>query len=314
MESEQLDIIAPHPELRSVDICGGADPFVFFKDGLWHLLLHIHSDLTVKDYTLRSAPSIEALVGAQPARLPISPLSEINQKAWAAEVHDSHLYVTTSDGRNATHRMHVFESREGADGPWHDKGALKTQEDRWAIDLTTAKITYNDEEKTYAIWSGWEDEVDVGEGDVFDKVIPQNLYIAEMISSTEIGERHVLASPTEDWCSSVASILEGPQTITIDGEFRGLLVTGNASWTDKYTTSVLKYLGGDPLEASSWRMAKKQLFVEGHGIGHGMIVQDKDQLFYIGHRKTRREHGWEDRMVFYCPIDRAEFENYLKEI
>jgi GH43 family beta-xylosidase len=225
---------------------------------------------------------------------------------------EKYLYVAMSDGRNITHRMHVYETTGGVLGPWKELGPLKTPDDRWAIDMSFAEIASPLGPKWYAIWSGWEDAVDAQNADVFEKVIPQHLYIAECLSPTEIGPRHLLASPAEDWNSSVASILEGPQALVINGIFRGIVVTGNASWTDRYATNILRYAGGDPLRQASWQMAEKPLFKDGYGIGHGMFVQDTE-LYYVGHRKTRRTHGWEDRAVFSCPVDRFALQQYLQE-
>jgi hypothetical protein len=111
----------------------------------------------------------------------------------------------------------------------------------------------------------------------------------------------------------VAPILEGPQTITIGGQFKGLLVTGNASWTDRYATNVFKYLGGDPLLASSWSMHHEPLFKAGYGIGHGMIVEENDTVYFVGHRKTVRAHGWTDRTVFYANLPRAFLAEHLNQ-
>jgi hypothetical protein len=115
------------------------------------------------------------------------------------------------------------------------------------------------------------------------------------------------------WCNSVKPILEGPQTVVVDGEFIGLLVTGNASWTLHYQPRILQYLGGNPLDPASWVMSHKSLLEEGYGIGHGVIVQEPENgnLWFVGHRKTLDKHGWLDRKVFATALSREDITDCL---
>ncbi len=308
---------------KSEDICVGADPFLFHQNGEWHLLVHenINEDPLahdgIKGYSVRSAENIEKLVASTPVFLDVSFQPENLKQVWAAEIHfEKYMYVAISDGNNHTHRMHVYETEGTVQGPWKYKGPLKmpAHDERWAIDLTLATMVVNNEEIMYAIWSGWEMPVwNTTPENFYENIIPQSLYIAEFLSPLEIGPRHVLTHPQDDWCCSVAPILEGPQSLHINGRFEGLLVTGNASWTDSYATNVLRYGGGDPLLGSSWRMHEKPLFENGYGIGHGMMVEQGPDLYYVGHRKTRRDHGWKDRVVFYAQMPREKFAQYLAD-
>ncbi len=225
-----------------IDICSGADPFIFKSQSQWNLLIQGCS--CVNGFTLRSGLSLDSLLINKPRFLPVSSQSKGLKHVWAAEIHGKYLYVSASRGYNKTHRIYVFETEDMESGPWREIGRLHSpkEDDSWAIDLSLAQIPYNNQLKSYAVWSGWEK--------CNDK-FPQHLYIAEYISPHEVGKRHCIATPNEKWCSSVAPILEGPQALTIDNEFRGLLVTGNASWTDKYETRILKYIGDNPLDKNS---------------------------------------------------------------
>lgn len=315
------DIILPYKELGSRDICTGADPYVWREKSLWHLLLQedvgsgpeAHDG--IRGYTIRSAPSIDALLWAKPEPLKVESQESGLHQAWAAEVHfEKYLYVAISNGDNVTHRMRVYETQGNHLGPWVDRGWLQYphEDDAWAIDLTFSHIAWNGEKKWYAVWSGWDTaEYESLKERISEVVVPQHIYIAEMISPLEIGPRHKIVSPVHAWSSSVAPVLEGPQSLMLKRAFRGILVTGNASWTEKYATNILSYAGGDPLSSDSWHMQPEPLFADGHGIGHGMILEDGEKLFYVGHRKTRRTHGWEDRVVFFAELDRAHLENYL---
>jgi len=301
------------------DICEGADPFVFKQNGKWHLLVQGDLDATpsghdgIKGYTLRSAGRLEDLSESASTRLVVSSQPDNLRQAWAAEIHEQYMYVAISNGDNATHRMHIYMTEHDAYGPWRYVGPMipPDEDDNWAIDMTLAKISHRGAEKIYAVWSGWEKKTaEILPDELFAKVIPQHIYIAELISSTKIGKRHLLASPKDTWCTSVEPILEGPQALVISGEFKGFIVAGNASWTTKYATNILKYLGGEPLDHASWVMGNP-LFVDGHGIGHGMFVEDNKKLYYVGHRKTHLENGWTDRVVFFAEIPRTAFEAYL---
>ena len=305
--------------MEMTDICEGADPFIYKQHDTWHLLIQSdfrcepHDHDGIKGYSVRSAKRISDLWSSEPVALTVSSQSENLRQVWAGEIHHTnHLYVSASTGDNATHRMHVYKTLGTAQGPWEHLGQLKTvaSEDGWMIDLTFADITVNRETKTYAFWSGW-DTTPLSTSDTTE-VIPQHIYVAECISETEIGQRYLIATPKEEWSCSVASILEGPQALYIENDFKGLLLACNASWTTSYNTSILKYLGGNPLHESSWKMVENPLFTLQKGIGHGMIAEEEKELYFVGHYKTQEKFGWHDRKVFYTKLTTEEIENLLQ--
>ncbi len=298
------------PEILGVDICAGADPFLFKRGRNWHLLLQGNLDPSplahkgIQGYTLRTSPAIEQLPSAQPVALGTS-LDNILTQSWAGEIDGDYLYVAQSvNGNNDTHRIRVYGTNDGPLGPWTDLGQIEApqDDDSWAIDMTFINIPGSQGPESYAVWSGWEKPTDQ---------FPQNIYIAKRESPTKLGPRRLVARPTIPWCCSVQPILEGPQAIELDGEFRGLTVAGNASWTDEYSTGVIKYKGGDPLETASWEMATEALFPPQKGIGHGMIVEDSDKTYYVGHRKRSRVGSWIDRQVFYTELNKPRLQTLL---
>jgi hypothetical protein len=303
------------------DVCLGADPYVFKQGGMWHLLVqdNVNSNPDAHDgilgYSVRSASTVEGLISSPPVPLSVSHQPPNLRQAWAAEIlFEKYLYVSLSDGNNTTHRMHVYETEGDVSGPWKYLGPMSIPQDDeyWAIDLTLATITYEGERRHFAVWSGWEHNVSAETcEEALANVVPQSVYIAEFISPTEIGSRHLLLRPEYEWCSSVMPILEGPQALMLKDEFRGLLITGNASWTSEYATHFLKYVGGNPLDASSWKLHGELLFPAGNGIGHGVCVQDEDTVYYIGHRKSSRLPGWADRVVFSTRFETEKFVQYV---
>ncbi|HYF12775.1 MAG TPA: hypothetical protein VD928_00555, partial [Candidatus Paceibacterota bacterium] len=72
IESAREDALIPYPELGAVDICTGADPYVFQYEGKWRLLMqedirpdpHVHTG--IDGYTIRSADRIEDLPHSTP--------------------------------------------------------------------------------------------------------------------------------------------------------------------------------------------------------------------------------------------------------
>jgi len=290
-------------------ICGGADPFVFRHEDRWHLLLQDSIDSHplahdgIRGYSVRSADRIEDLPKSLPIYLQVSSQRDGLRQVWAGEIHSNYLYVSASNGNNTTHRIHVYKTNGEVHGPWEYLGELKTavNEDGWMIDLTFGNIVDDENnERTFAFWSGWEQTPSPDSNSL--EIVPQQIYVAECITPTEIGPRHLIAAPEGAWACSIASILEGPQALYIDEKFKGLILSGNASWTKSYATKVLHYLGGNPCSQNSWKMADSLLFPKGKGIGHGVIVEQANQLYFIGHYKTNDDHGWEDREVFFTQL------------
>lgn len=317
--NDPLTLAFPHGALQSLDIVPGADPFVFYDNGRWRLLIQEHLDSHpyahdgIAGYTLRSSQTIEGLLEADAVPLIVAPQPEGLHEAWAAELHfKKYLYVALSDGDNRTHRMHVYETSGDLHGPWHYGGPLTTPESKyWAIDLTFVSIPFNGQMKQYGIWSGWEESSDNIPESLLRDVVPQHIYIAECISPFELGPRHTILSPVHDWCLSPAKVLEGPQPIYRRGTFWGISVAGNASWTTDYVTRALAFRGGDPLNATSWEVTPQLLFPTGHGIGHGMFVAGVDHIYFVGHRKTVQRQGWDDRHIFAARFTVEDFETLL---
>jgi GH43 family beta-xylosidase len=311
----EFEILSPYQESEVFIICSGSDPYVFYENDQWHLLSACDENAMhygyngINRYTIRSASKFEDLMKSEASPLQVGFQNENLRKSWAAEIHfGKYLYVSTSNMRKKNHRIRVYETEGGVTGPWKDLGLMRIphEDNYWAIDITFARIPFQGRQKLYAIWSGWEKS---------EREFPQNLYIAEVHSPFEIGSRHCIASPLEDWCTSVKPILEGSQSLILEDQFRGLLVTGNASWTKQYETRVLEFNGGNPLDKSSWDMSSQPLFYPGFGIGHGMIIKDNGDYYYVGHKIQKQQYGWKGRHIFYIKLNKNAFLSrfYLNE-
>ena len=66
---------------------------------------------------------------------------------------------------------------------------------------------------------------------------------------------------------------EGPEWLEL-GSFKGIIFSAGASWTSGYQLGILQYLGGDPLQISSWKKYEQPLLLNNpngagpYGPGH----------------------------------------------
>lgn len=214
--------------------------------------------------------------------------SAAEHQVWAPEIYRIkdryYIYYASGDGTNYSIRPYVLESsRDDPYSPYIQYGPL-TQ--TWGIDMTT--FYHEPTRQRYAVWSGWENN-----GDGF----PQNLYIAKMYSPTELGPRHLLARPTLKWEQTLAPILEGPQAFQQNNTLY-LFYAANASWSQEYSTGLLRLTGKNPLNAKDWKKTEKPLFTNaGHGHPH-----PEDPSLFICHRKLSPFPGWTDREITILPL------------
>lgn len=247
----------------------GQDPFIVNYDNKHYLVESIEE----------SRIAFSLLSGLQsPQRLETTVVwdSPTEHQVWAPELHQIedywYIYYAASDGDNRNHRPFVLWSDQFF-GPYHFYGMVGP--DTWGIDMTI--FPYNG--VYYAVWSGWEDN-----GDEF----PQHLYVARMRSPWKLATRIRIASPDEDWETSVAPILEGPQAWFVGSKLH-LLYSGNASWKQEYSTGMISLVGSNPLNPEHW---KKQAKIMSNA-GHACMVGDS----FVYHRKMSAFPGWTDREI-----------------
>lgn len=205
-------------------------------------------------------------------------------EVWAPELHQIdglwYIYYSFSDGNNRSHRTHVIGAGHSPFGPYHFRERVGP--DVWGIDMTT--FVYNG--WRYAAWSGWERNNDD---------FPQELYIAQMNSPVDVGNRIKISHPRYPWERSVEAINEAPQAyIHPEGQL-SLFFSANASWTVNYATGLLM-LDGDPLDPNDWSKLPYPLATN---VGHGHAFEDQ----FIYHRKMSFLPGWQDREVTTMPLE-----------
>lgn len=256
-----------------------------------------------------------------------------SRELWAPEIHflDGRFYVffAASNGENRNHRTYVLVS-EGADplGKYRLEGPLYTGDEtvpdgeafdpttnRWAIDATI----FERGEKRYVIWSGWEDDRDV-----------QYLYIAPFALNPPrtTGPRVKICDNADFLWERVEERLgtrglnEGPAILTLpvaataqNADFAEtprtertfLTYSCGASWLPTYKVALLELVGDEPLDPKSWKKLPEPFLQSDaalFGVGHGSFLRDADgNLRYYFHSKRDRAAGWDDREIFWRPVE-----------
>ncbi len=256
-----------------------------------------------------------------------------SRELWAPEIYflDGRFYVffAASNGENRNHRTYVLVS-EGADplGKYRLEGPLYTGDDaladgekfdpatnRWAIDATI----FERGEKRYIIWSGWEDDRDV-----------QYLYIAPFALNPPrtTGPRIKICDNADFLWERVEERLgtrglnEGPEILTTrvaetpktpenadspKTERTFLTYSCGASWLPTYKVALLELVGDDPLDPKSWRKHPEPFLQSDaalFGVGHGAFLRDANGVLrYYFHSKRDRAAGWDDREIFWRPVE-----------
>lgn len=181
---------------------------------------------------------------------------------WAPELHIIEdywwVYFSAADPSqgNPSHRIYVLRGPHSSSDPMEPtskftfQGPIRGLPDHWAIDGTVFHL----DKQLYMVYSGWPLHV--------DDDLKQELFIARMVdpvtADPSIGV-HMISTPQEGWekfkdpgDGPWHEINEGPQWLEM-GEFKGIVYSAGASWTSEYQLGILQYIGGDPLQVSSWK-------------------------------------------------------------
>ena len=125
---------------------------------------------------------------------------------------------------------------------------IKGLDDKFAIDGTVLEL----DEQRYFLWSGWEGYENIA----------QNIYIAEMISPTEvIGEKQLISTPEYEWeMRQTPLINEAPQVI-IKEDTVNVVYSASGSWDNDYALGLLTMdRQDDPLDTRSWTKESEPIF------------------------------------------------------
>lgn len=253
----------------------GADPYVF-KHGDWYYYTKTtgNSVVLIRSYSLTGISAGEVCVLYEP-------LSEL-EDLWAPEIFYMdktwYVYFAATVPGEEMHYMYVLinENEDPFEGEWRCE-PIKGMDDKFAIDGTVLEL----ESGRYFIWSGWEGYENV----------QQNLYLAEMISPTEVMEEKILISvPEYEWEKHGNPLVnEGPEIIIKESTIN-LVYSASGSWTDDYCLGLLTaHVNDDVKLQESW--VKKET----------PILSTKNGVYGPGHNSfTVSPDGTEDIMVYHA--------------
>lgn len=282
-------------------VAEGADPYVV-RDEDSYLWCQSVADAGVAIYRSDRLTSLgeRCVVWRAPVSGPWS------REVWAPELVRLdgrwHIYLAASDGRNENHRAGVLVAdTDDPMGSYTLHGPLETGDvpgsSQWAIDMTVL----DHDRRRYALWSGWPD----------DRSRVQHLYIAPMVSPTELAGHRVLLTNPYDYPwertreDGPEAINEAPQVLVHGGRTFVVYSCGSAL-LPSYKLGLLELVGDDPLDATCWRKRPEPLFQsteETFGVGHGTFVPSPDgsQWWVAYHRKIVRERSFK-RVVHVQPM------------
>lgn len=270
----------------------GADPFVTFEDGYYYYIRVNHD----RSIWVSKSEELSRIGQVEPIQVYAPSGDEPSAEMWAPEIHyiDGKWYIYYTAGAGNNHRMYVLESETSdAQGSYTFKGKMAPETDKWAIDQTVLEY----DGQLYAIWSGWEGDVNVD----------QRIYIAKMDNPWTIsGERVELSMPEYSWekQGGTPTINEGPQiAVSPDGTVN-IVYSASGSWSDYYCLGCLTLKdGADPMERSSWLKADQPIFKKNnsttYSTGHACFVPSPDgtQDYIVYHATRNSGEGWNGRGV-----------------
>lgn len=273
----------------------GADPWIM-KHGDYYYSVAAAGD----DVTLQRAKALSTIAAGQKQVIYSAQGSGTDKVGdfWAPELHylDGvwYIYVAGERGGDDIHQMYVL-SNESAD-PFTGRWAfvpLAGMDDKFAIDGTVVE----NETGRYFVWSGWEGYQNV----------QQNLYIAHLLSPTQVAAEKVLLSRPEFAWETVGDPLvnEGPAAITV-GQTVNVAYSASGSWTDSYCLGLLTAaVDADLTKPDSWTKSPQPVLESGQGViapGHNSFVTTPGGSTYMIYHSARYPgSGWE-RAVRYQQV------------
>ncbi|KAF3057396.1 Extracellular exo-alpha-(1-_5)-L-arabinofuranosidase [Daldinia childiae] len=288
---------------------GTPDPFVTLFRGRYYLTFTAGNRVEI--WSSRSLADIESSADRHVIWTPPQG-TDHSADLWAPELHALHgrwyvYYAAANPAHgNKSHRMYVLggppASEDPCRGQWEFLGRINEMPDHWAIDGTVFEMNGH----LYFVYSGWPLDNPDDSSDLI-----QQLYIMKLEDPTSAASPAIVISrPQHPWeitregNGTDHGINEGPQFLSSpDGgiSWQGLVYSCAGSWTHEYKMGLLQYIGGDPLDPTSWRKGEEPLVqTRRHGTGpfgpgHGSFLNIGGQVVAIYHATDSPTDGWENR-------------------
>ena len=280
----------------------GADPWLFYCDGYYYYTATTGSTVGIaKSANIGDMKYAEYVTIYDP-----EDGHEWSKNLWSPEIHyytdeeigegngGWYLFIACDDGDNVNHRMYVAKCLDGDDllGRWGNPitgevnvpqvvtaEAIPNFADTWAAGMSEIRING----KLYMLY--------ITEADRDTANSHQTINIIEMTNPwTIVGESKVICYPEYSWekggyayntetGKAYPMVVEGSTAVYAEDGSVYIIYSGSGYWTTYYCLAQLKYIGGDPLEITSWEKSPEPILSKSdniNGCGHASYVTDTD--------------------------------------
>jgi len=280
----------------------GADPWLFYCDGYYY-----YTATTGSTVGIAKAANIGDMRYAEYKTI-YDPEDghEWSRNLWSPEIHyytdeeigagngGWYLFLACDDGDNVAHRMYVVKCLDGNNllGRWGnpitgevnvpqrvEAKEIPDFDNTWAAGMSEIRING----KLYMLYIT---EAGRGTADMH-----QTINIVEMTNPwTIVGKSKVICRSEYDWekggyaLNTVTGeywpmVVEGSTAVYAEDGSVYIIYSGSGYWTTQYNLAQLKYIGGDPLEITSWEKKPEPILYKSdsiNGCGHASYVTDTD--------------------------------------
>lgn len=305
----------------------GADPWVFFHEGNYYYIATASTTLN-----LYKAANIGDLANATYKTIFKPEEGQMwSKNLWSPEIHyytDEEIgagnggwycYIACDNGNNLNHRMYVIKCLDGDNlfGRWGNPvtGEVNVPQKIEAKDIPGFDNTWaagqSDIRINGQLYMLYITEQGRGTADFY-----QTINIVKMVNPwTIVGQSSVICKPEYSWemggaaynASTGASspkVVEGSTAVYGEDGSIFIVYSGSGYWTTEYKLGQLKYLGGDPLLASSWEKLPEPIFSKSdkvNGCGHASFVTDTDGQGWICYHAYKGNDTSGGRYAFVEP-------------
>ncbi|KAK0217878.1 Arabinanase/levansucrase/invertase [Armillaria fumosa] len=256
----------------------GSDPFIVYSDGYYYLTTTTWTDIQITRGT-----TMQELKDATPKVVWSDSTSSRCCNVWAPEIWwyaaESSWFIYYTAGVSGTfddQYLHVLKGSSTSiwDSEWSYEGRISIpNRDLWSIDATL--LFYGS--ATYLVYSAWDGAY-------------QCLFIAQMTSSSTVGDAVKISTPTYDWEMVGANVNEGPAALYYGGRTFLTFSASNCAGTG-YKLGRLELTGTNPLSASSWTKYSEPVFTNANGNyepGHNGFFTSEDgtEIWMVYHASS----------------------------
>lgn len=280
-----ITLCSPAAFASDVLIPQRADPWVLKVDHNYYFTASVPEFDRIE---LRQASSVAGLGEAEAVTVwEKNETGLMSEHIWAPEIHqiDGEWYIYFAAGTEQhpfairTYVLHNSHSDPLA-GTWNELGPLETEWDTFNLDTTH----FQHQDTNYLVWAQQHPDHDYNSA----------LFIAELLSPTQIGPQTKLSEPEFDWEIQGYAVNEGAAVLHRNGK---LFMTYSASATDANYAMGLLWADEDAdlLDPESWNKLPEPVFytnssLNRYGPGHNSFTVDeegRDLLVY--HARSYRE-------------------------